>query len=35
MAEREIASVVWHHNGHQIEVTYVEGASIASLGPER
>jgi len=25
MAEREIAGVVWYQNGHQIEVTYVEG----------
>lgn len=25
MAEREIASIVWHQHGHHIDVIYVEG----------
>jgi len=34
MAEREVANVVWHHNGHQIEVTYVEGRFDRLFGSE-
>ena len=25
MAERDVASIVWHESGHHIELTFVEG----------
>jgi hypothetical protein len=34
MAEREIASIVWHRDGHHIDVIYVEGEPEHLVGTE-
>ena len=34
MAEREIACVVWHQEGHRIEVLYAEGKPDHLFGSE-
>jgi len=35
MAERQIASIVWHQSGHHIEVIYVEGEPDRMVGAEQ
>jgi len=34
VAEREVASIVWHRVGHHIEVIYVEGDPDRLVGTE-
>ncbi len=34
MAERQVASVIWHQRDHQIDVIYVEGDSGHLFGSE-